>query len=420
MANHIELITKFSTKAWDKVYKRESISSILDGDNDLVKFVGAKTVRIASYASSGLSDYARPNAQHEGVYGGDGHDTSMTNGGYGYVQGDSAVKWEEFTISCDRGVQLRIELFDDEETDGLAVAMATTEVSRTQVIPEVDAYTFSKIAENAGTVVAQDITIEGLTAGVTAPGAPIYELNKAFLTLAEREVPETDQLIFCSNAFYNSLRNTPELVKTMRQTEYGENVKFTIGTYEGRDIIAVPQNRFRTSIKLLNGGYGWEANSKNINFIVLSKKAVIHVTKYNKVRVFNPAVIQDFDGYKVNVRIYHDVFVPMNKKPAIYVSVSETPYNVAVSSEREITYTYTNATKTISKVVIKPNGDLVGSLYASTADLAIGTKVSADVAQHRGAILADVPTTLANGTYHLYGVEHGMIVAKAKDTFTIA
>ena len=37
MANHIELITKFSTKAWDKVYKRESISSVLDGDDDLVK-----------------------------------------------------------------------------------------------------------------------------------------------------------------------------------------------------------------------------------------------------------------------------------------------------------------------------------------------------------------------------------------------
>ncbi|MCR4661706.1 MAG: hypothetical protein K5765_06905 [Clostridia bacterium] len=136
MANAIELITKYSTKAWDKVYKAESRSAILDGEKDLLKFVGAKTVKIAKPSVSGLSDYKRPNAEQDGVFGGDGHDTSMSAGkGYGYQQGDLSVEWETFTIACDRGVQLRIELFDDEETDGIAVAYATTEVSRTQVIP---------------------------------------------------------------------------------------------------------------------------------------------------------------------------------------------------------------------------------------------------------------------------------------------
>ena len=30
--NNIELITKYATEAWDKVYKKESISSIRDGE----------------------------------------------------------------------------------------------------------------------------------------------------------------------------------------------------------------------------------------------------------------------------------------------------------------------------------------------------------------------------------------------------
>ena len=419
MANAIELITKYSTKAWDKVYKAESRSAILDGEKDLLKFVGAKTVKIAKPSVSGLSDYKRPNAEQDGVFGGDGHDTSMSTGGYGYQQGDISVEWETFTIACDRGVQLRIELFDDEETDGIAVAYATTEVSRTQVIPEVDAYVFSKLAANAATVRTVDIAL-GSTLGVGAAGQPLYELNAGFLALAEQEVPEEDQVIFASNSFYNMLRNTPELVKTLRQDEYTKDVKFTIGEYEGRPIIPVPQNRFRTLIKLLQGGYGWEANSKNINFIICNKKAVYHVVKYDKVRVFNPGVVQDFDGYKVNVRIYHDLFVPDRKKAAIYACVSNTVWNAAVTSERTLTYTFAN--NTVTSVDIKPNGDLVKALYVSQSSLAIGSMVSADAAgsTEKGFIGVGVAITgLDADPYYLYGVDNGQIVAKAADTFTI-
>lgn len=429
MANAIELITKYSSKAWDKVYKREAISSVLDGDKDLLKFTGAKTVKIARFASSGLSDYHRPNSAADGVFGGDGHDTSMgASKGYGYQQGDASLIWEEFTIACDRGVQLRIELFDDEETDGLAVAAATTEVSRTQVIPEVDAYVFSKLAGLAGSVVTKDISIAGLSLGISAANAPIYELNAAFLALAEAEVPETDQIIFCSNSFYNMLRNTPELVKTLRQTEYGENVKFTIGEYEGREIIAVPANRFRTGIKLLNGGYGWEAGAKNINFIVCAKSAVFHVTKYDKVRVFNPGVVQDFDGYKVNVRIYHDVFVPENKKPAIYACVSSTAYDAAISSERVLfsaAGTVASKKLTLSSIDMSPRGDLVKGLVLCASDSGVGGSypvVGEAVPSGAVAVVLGVATsTLSNGTYKLFGVENGMIVTgPAKDKTTPA
>ena len=417
--NAISLITKYSSKAWDKVYKAESISSLLDVQNDLLKFTGAKTVKIARINTSGLSDYHRPNGAAVGVFGGDGHDTSMEAGtGYGYQQGDAALIWDEFTLSCDRAVQLRIELFDDEETDGLAVAAVTTEVSRTQVVPEVDAYVFSKLAEYAGTVVSRTITPSN-TLGIGSTGNPIFELNAGFLALAEAEVPESNQIIFCSNAFYNAIRNTGEIVKTLRQTEYGDNVKFTIGEYEGRQIVAVPQNRFRTLIKLMQGGYGWETGSAAINFIIVAKDAVSHVTKYDKVKVFQPTVVQDFDGYKVNVRVYHDVFVPVNKRPAIYCCVGET-VTTAVTSERTISYSYDSDSDMISSVVITPNGDLVKGLYASTADLAIGTLVSADSAANKGVVSANVATGLEAGTYYLYGIDNGMITVKASETFVVS
>lgn len=362
MANSIDLITKYGTKAWDKVYKAEACSSVLDGDRDLLKFTGVKTVKIAKFASTGLGDYHRANKQTEGNYA--GNSTSNYDGtnvkGYGYQQGDVSLEWEEFTIKCDRGTQLRIELFDDEETDGLAVAASTKEFSRTKVIPEVDAYVFSKLAEYAGTVSTSEIKLTAGT-GYNANG-PIQALNDAFEVLGDYEVPDVDQVIFCSNKFFNQLRSTGEVVKVLRQTEYGENVKFSIGEYEGRDIIAVPANRFRTLIQL-NGddGYSWQTGSQKIDFIVVAKGAVAHVTKYDKVKVFGPEVVQDFDGYKVNIRIYHDVFVPDNKRIGIYVHTSD----VAASTEAvQLRYNYDVKSKMLSGIYVIPGDTIVDGLYA--------------------------------------------------------
>ena len=363
MANSIGLITRYGTKAWDKVYKAEACSSVLDGDRDLLKFTGVKTVKIAKFASTGLNDYNRANKLVAGDYAGQstGIDDNGTTKGYGYQQGDVSLEWEEFTIRCDRGTQLRIELFDDEETDGLAVAAATKEFSRTKVVPEVDAYVFSQLAELAGTKSTSTIQLANGT-GYNANG-PIQALNDAFEKLTDLEVPEADQVIFCSSKFFNQLRSTGEVVKVLRQTEYKENVKFTIGEYEGRDIIAVPANRFRTGIVLGKNGYTWNSGSQKIDFIVVAKSAVAHVTKYDKVKVFGPEVVQDFDGYKVNIRIYHDVFVPDNKRIGIYVHTS----SVSAASDAvnpSVIYNYDATSHLISGMALIPGDKIVNAMYA--------------------------------------------------------
>jgi hypothetical protein len=370
--NAIALITKYSTEAWDKVYKAESRSAILDGNKDLIKFVGAKTVKIAKYSSTGLGNYQRANVPVAGDYAGS---TSTEAGyGYGYPQGAASVTWEEFTIANDRAVQLRIDLFDDEETGGLAVAMATTEESRTTVIPEVDAYVFSKIAEQSGTISNEEIKLP-TTLGMGNNDGPIAALNKAFLVLEENEVPAEDQVIFCSPSFFNKLRGTNELVRTLSQSEYAKNVKFTVEEYEGRPIIVVPKRRFRTKIDLYpTGGYGWQAGSEDIDFIVCAKSAVYHVTKYDKVRVIKPEAVQDFDGYKVNVRVYHDVFVPDNKRCAIYTHVSGLASSATMNST---TLTLRLDGRDVKGYVLNPGNTFIDGLYVSaTGGITLGTKLT--------------------------------------------
>lgn len=308
--NSIELITKYSTKAWDKVYKAEAISSLLDAPESQVQFTGAKTVKIAKFSASGLGNYYRNN---------DGDERASYASPFGYAAGNVGLTWQEFTLKQDRSAKYPIELFDNEETDGLALGAATTEISRTIMIPEVDAYCFSEIAEYAGHKIQTAIQ----------PGTNEFQiLNEALLYLEEHEVPAEKQIILASPKFMNGLRMNNEMSRVLLQADYNKDVKFTLTSYEGRKIATVPPQRFRTKIaktadgRIAGNGVHWAADSEFIDFMVFPTDAVLHVVKYNKVKIISGDMNlagQGFDGYSIFARIYHDVFVTDNKRPAIVI-----------------------------------------------------------------------------------------------------
>lgn len=306
MANSIELITKYSTKAWDKVYKAEAISSLLDAPEAQVQFTGAKTVKIAKFSASGLGNYYRNND----VVNGAGNP-------FGYAGGNVGLTWEEFTLEQDRSARYPVELFDNEETDGLTLGAATTEISRTIMIPEVDAYCFSKIASYASA------DLGNLADGAITKETSLTPLNDALLYFDEHEVPAEKQIIFVSPKYMNALRsNTSELSRYLLQADYSKDVKFTLTSYEGRKFAVVPPQRFKTLIDLSGYGVHWKTGSKDIDFMVVATDAIMHIVKYNKVKIISGDMNlagANFDGYSIFARIYHDVFVPDNKRYAIYV-----------------------------------------------------------------------------------------------------
>lgn len=156
---------------------------------------------------------------------------------------------------------------------------------------------------------------------------PIAALNEAFVYFANHEVPVADQIVFCSPDFINALRNTTEVTKFLAQEDYNKDINFQVLKYQGRTLVEVSPERLRTNILLFGQeGYSWAANSKKIDFLMVAKSAVMHVTKYEKVKVIGDDLNlagQGFDGYTIFARIYHDVFVPDNKRYALYCAVSE-------------------------------------------------------------------------------------------------
>lgn len=88
VANSISLATKF-LPLLDEVYKRNSLTSILDTANERVNFIGAQTAKVFKVDVDGLGNYSR-NA--------------------GFVAGSSDGTWETLTIEQDRGRSFSIDV----------------------------------------------------------------------------------------------------------------------------------------------------------------------------------------------------------------------------------------------------------------------------------------------------------------------
>ena len=359
--NAIELITKYSRKAWDKVYKMESMSSLLDVPNGLFEFTGAKTVRIAKYTAGGLSDYYRNNA----VTGADPEGKRI-----GYAASDLSLVWETFTLEKDRAAKFNIELMDNEETDGLAIGATTSEVSRTVMVPEVDAYCFAKISSYCSAALGN------LVPGSVVDNKALAPLNDAFLYFDNHEVPAENQIIFVSPTYLNGLRTTQEMTRMLGLGDWDKNVSFRMTEYEGRKLVVVPPQRFNTQVELYAGGY--RCTGTPIDFLVVAKDAVTHIVKYEKLKVIGGDMNlagNNFDGYTVYARIYHDVFVPDNKRFAIYCHTGAYTYSGVATGAKTLTVDITTGNK-IKAINLFPADVYAAGFVTSASTVAPGAAVT--------------------------------------------
>lgn len=363
MANNFELITRYLPDVVDKVFVQESKTAIFENGGKYidVNFKEAGYVKLMSMLMDGLSDYHRA---------GHGYDEE------GYGKASVTTQWELFKLMYDRGVQFKVDEADDEESARQIIANLLTEFIRTKVVTEVDAVRFSRIAEKAnatlGNLVTETIEANKIIAG----------FNTAFEWQEENDVPAEDQVIFVSPKVMTLIRNTTELNKMITQTDFTSNgVTFTLPSYNGRPIISVPSSRFMTNVKTGSNGFYAGTNSKLINYMIVSKKAIVPVVKIEKSVVFTPDRVQDFDGYKVNFRLYHDLIIPKNKVVGAYVSVSEENATTkssklmvevnAVGDEHIISTYYTAPAGVHGKLVQGTSAFTVGTEYADADEITL-------------------------------------------------
>ena len=292
MPNSIALAQKF-LPILDEVYKREALTSRLDAANSEIQWIGADTVKLFKAQIPGLGNYNRST---------------------GYPHADYVSTWETLQLTKDRGVDLMIDRMDNEETLGMAFGTLAGEFMRTQVIPEIDAYRFAKYAA-AVTPVKADITV-----GSTDVPELIATAEQV---MGDNEVPREGRILFISEKAYNGLQS-----KITRYLANEGAVSRMVESYNGMEVVRVPQGRFNTAVTLYDGsanfGFVPTAGGYKINFMIVHPSAVKNAVKLALPKIFSPDENQSADAWKFQYREYHDAFVLANKVNGIYVHAANT------------------------------------------------------------------------------------------------
>ena len=290
MPNTIALAKNY-TSILDEVYMNASVTADLTSDSTMVRAgANANEIVYPQIDVSGLGDYSRNS---------------------GYTDGSVNLEWKTAKFNYDRGTKISVDVMDNEESRDIAFTMAGSELMRTKVAPEADAFTFATLAG-----------IEGISKATPATYADATEFLSALIVaknkMDEDEVPEEGRILYA----------TPTLL----------NGVMALDTIKSREILAsfavtkkVPQSRFYTAIDLLDGktsgeeaGHYKKADTgKDINFMIVHKPAVIKFDKHTASDIIPASMNADADADISKYRKYGIVDVFKNKVAGIYLSHKE-------------------------------------------------------------------------------------------------
>ena len=278
-------------------------SAFMEANAGQVKYDGGDTVHIPEISMQGLAKYDRDE---------------------GFNQGSVTLKFNPYKMTQDRGRTFQLDSMDVNETNFVATAGTVMgEFQRTQVIPEIDSYRYSKIAALA--------TAENkVTTGFTPAVATILEKLEAEITDIQDVVGEDEGLIIVmSTKLRNILNNADKFNRYLNVAEFKNgSVNTTVKSFNDIPILGVPSARMKTAYvfndgKTANqqaGGFKADTSAKDINWIIMPQRAPIAVSKTDKVRVFTPDINQKADAWKIDYRKYHDLWIPKNRFAAIRVN----------------------------------------------------------------------------------------------------
>lgn len=300
--NTLQYSQQFQT-VLDAQMLASATSAFMEANAGQVKYDGGDTVYIPEVSMQGLAKYDRDD---------------------GFNQGSVTLKFNPYKMTQDRGRTFQLDSMDVNETNFVATAGTVMgEFQRTQVIPEIDAYRYSKISALA--------TAENkVTTGFTPAVATILEKLEAEITEIQDVVGEDEGLIVVmSTKLRTILNNADKFNRYLNVAEFKNgSINTTVKSFNDIPILGVPSARMKTAYvfndgKTANqqaGGFKADTAAKDINWIIMPQRAPIAVSKTDKVRVFSPDINQKADAWKIDYRKYHDLWIPKNRFAAIRVN----------------------------------------------------------------------------------------------------
>lgn len=300
MANTLEY-AKIFQPALDKQVIQEATTGWMELNSGLVKYNGGNEVKIPNIVMDGLGDYDRAT---------------------GFVQGDVTLTWQTHTLTQDRGRTFSIDAMDVDETAFVATAGTVLgEFQRVQVVPEIDAYRYSKLATLA--IEAEQTRSIAITS--------TNVLTELLTDLANMEdaIGAKDVVITMSPITANLLAQNKEAMAMLNKAMLAKGaLSVEVQALNDNPIVKAPSRLLKTAFEFRDGstagqeagGFVAASGALDINWIIATKDAPIAISKTDKTRTFSPDVNQDKDAWKIDYRKYHDLWVPKSKLTSIYTN----------------------------------------------------------------------------------------------------
>ena len=265
MPNTINYVDRFETKLRE-LYGQELTSDALFHSNTDIKVTGAKNIKIPTMSVSGYKDHNRSNI--------------------GFNGGTYENDFEDKTLDHDRDIEFAVDPMDVDETNTVvSVANIHSRFEKTQAIPELDCYTYSK-------VYSEFVRIGGTvkTTALTAANV-LSDFDDNLVALEDAGVPLDRVILFCTAAYKKLLKQASDIQRTYNVNGGNGVVDRRVYTLDDiTHIQVVPSARFKTKYDFTNGcvpATGVDA-AKNIQYILIDPECQISRVKYSYIRFFTP------------------------------------------------------------------------------------------------------------------------------------
>lgn len=282
-------------QALDQQMLEVATTAWMEANASQVRYNGGSKVHIPKMSLEGLGTYSRSG---------------------GFPDGAATLEWEERTLTMDRGKEFNLDSMDYDETGFAASApVILSEFQRTKVVPEVDAYRYSKIFSLSNA----KLRTEAYTPAV----GTVYSQLKGNVKAIQNVIGEGEDLVIAiSYDAADALDKSTEFDRAVQLMDFSMGgISTKVRSLDGIPLIRIPSARFKSAYAFsATDGFAATATAMNLNWIIAARSALVAVVKTDKVRIFEPGTNQDMDAWKIQYRKYHDLWIMDNKFAAIWVS----------------------------------------------------------------------------------------------------
>lgn len=278
----LEYATLFSN-VLRELYGQELTCDDLYHSNSDIQIVNGKDIKIPKLSVSGYKDHSR--------------------GAGGFNAGTYSNGYETKTLDHDRDIEFAIDPLDVDETN-LVVSIANIQkrFEKTQAIPELDCYTYSKIYSEAARVGAT-IKTDTLTAANV-----LSDFDDNLEAFSEAGVPLDRVILYCTPTYKKLLKNADGIQRTL-EISSAKGIDRRVRSIDDiSKIKEVPSARLKSLFDFTNGCTA-DATAKQIDYILIDPEAQVSRIKYSYIKLFTPGTdSRTADKYMYQNRRFNGTF----------------------------------------------------------------------------------------------------------------